>query len=431
MSGTLETLLSTISRPTCGRYGVALCLCFSLLLASGCASNVSLPKFDRADSVERQWIDSVITYPQQLPVDHPDVVTDLFVVSDAMREQVMQELAGLSGHGAARRLARWLIDEEGWGMKYDVKASLTPQEAWREKRGNCLSFTMLMVSLAAELGLEIHYNSVDIPDTWDMDESLGMIFYRHVNGVLYANGRRQVFDLAMDVYDAGYPQRFIQQHQVTAMLFNNRSVAALEAGDAEGALHNIKMAIAHDSGNADYWANLGVIKKRDGNWRQAEIAFLYGVQKDRRSLVAASNLERLYRELGRPGRADDFARMADRARLSNPYVHYQQALAAYESGAYRQAEKSNNRAITMHNTDPRFYELRSLIAQQRGYYRRAIKSLARAYEVSTGDEQRGKYASKAELVSQHAVNEADKRRAEQRRTGLRDVDLRPGGGIYP
>lgn len=385
-----------------------LALLLILLLVSGC-NHLD----NTVTTAESAWIQDVINYRQTPGAGQPNELDTILTISEAMRTQVRSRFSGIYKHSAAEGIALWLLDEDGIGMRYDVTANLTPIEAFEQKRGNCLSFTLLLNALAAELGINIEFNAVDIPNTWGMDEQLGMVFYRHVNGVLTTHGRRQIFDLAMDIYDAGYPQRFISRNAALALLQANKSVDLLAENKVVEAIHPQKLAISLNPQNADLWANLGVLMKRNGKPQQAELSFRHGLTLDRYNIPAASNLERMYREQGQTRKAQALQKQVERARRSNPYHYYQLALDDYSEQRYKGALRSTNAAIRLHKGDPRFYELKSLIAQQQHNYRSALKSLGKAYELAAGSEQRGKYASKAELISQKATEEYARRWQEQ------------------
>ena len=315
----------------------------------------------------------------------------------------MERFGDLSKHRATQSIALWLLDDDGRNMQYDVDANLTPIQAYSQRRGNCVSFTMLVASLAREVGVELKFNSVDIPKSWGMKDDLGMIFYRHINAVLDHGGRRQVIDLAMQLYDPGYPQKFISEMDVLAMFMNNYAIAQLERGDYEQASHNVKLGISYAPDNSDLWVNLGVIRKRRGNLKQAEFAFLRAYELDRFNVPAVSNLERLYREQGKDTQAASFAKRANRARLSNPYTHFMKAQRLYDSGLYSEAERATNRAINLHRRDPRFYELKSRIALQDGDYKKAIKALKKAQAKSFESHQRDKYSAQVEQLAQNTI----------------------------
>lgn len=384
-------------------------------LLSGCASKPVSEAFSSAD-----WVQEIIDYQYRLPADHPDQLSKLLTINDEMRTTVLERFSGLSTHRASEELAKWLISDEGHDMTYDIKASLPPVQAFNQRRGNCLSFTILLVSLAEELGIKIKYNAVDIPNTWGLDEELGMVSYRHVNGMLDRHGRRQIFDLAMEIYDSGYPQRVISREQALALLHNNKAVEFIRAGNLRRAIHPLKLAISLSPENPDLWVNFGVVMRRTGESKRAEIAFEHALYLDKYNGSAATNLEVYYRDLGMNSKADRYKRQAENSRKRNPYFYYQKAKEDYEQRSYRAALRSTKRAIQLHGKDPRFYELKSLISQQTQDYRSALKSLKKAYTLSVGAEQRDRYANKAQLVYQLALQSIDDRWEQER--GIRALE---------
>lgn len=397
---------------------------FFLIMLAGCAST---SKIDPVLS-GNEWVQQVLNYRSTLPVDHPDQAQFVLAISDEMREIVTSQFAFKPKHQATKELAYWLLDKQGRNMSYDVNASLTPIEAFEQRRGNCLSFTLLLAALTSELGINLEFNAVDIPNTWGLDSEQGIIYYRHINGVLDIYGRRQIFDLAMDLYDPGYPQHFISKDQALALLQNNKAIALLRNGslareqtsikgsmtkvwsnntDNENTLrkviHAMKIAISLSPSNPDLWVNMGVVMKRAGRLQNAETAFLYSLAMDKNSAPAASNLEHFYQEQGNIKQALAFKRKADRARLRNPYYHYQLAINKYQHKHFGKALKSTNRAIHLHSKDPRFYALRSLISQHQNNYSAAYKNLEKAYALASNEKQKGKYASKAARLNEDAI----------------------------
>jgi len=393
----------------------------------GCAHSGGTKTVDSNDD----WINSVVNYREALAsgeispasegvaYKNDYSVESMMAISDEMRDEVVTRFSLMQRTAAVKGIAKWLMDEHGHNMVYDVKANLLPIEAYKQKRGNCLSFTMLLRALASELGIEVEFNAVDIPNTWGQDEELGMVFYRHVNGIVERNSYRQIFDLAMDIYDTGYPQRFISPDQALGLLQNNRAIELLRDDDYSQALHIIKLAISTSPESADLWVNMGVVLKRQKQLDLAEKAFLHSFELDNSHATASTNLERLYRETGEPTKALAFKKRAERARRSNPYYHYQIALEEYQEEQYRDALKATNRAILLHNKDPKFYELKSLISQHQNKYSAAYKSLEKAYALASSAEQKIKYANKAAQVNQKAFERFKERGGVLRNSSTR------------
>lgn len=413
----IETIVSGYFKYSLAWIRVTIGILVPIVLFSGCANQPVKHSLSN-----QRWIDETINYQQTLPEDHPDHIDKLFVINEEMREAVVSRFSKMRMHKAAEGLANWLVSEKGRNMRYDITASLTPIQAFNQRRGNCLSFTILLITLAEELGIEIEFNAVDIPNTWGLDEQLGMVSYRHVNGLLERRGRRQVFDLAMDIYNNGYPQEVISREQALALLHNNKAVEFISEGNNEQAIHALKLAISLSPENTDLWVNMGVVLRRTGKVDLAEVAYKHALDLNPHNASAASNLEIHYRKLGQYAKADVFKKRTEQARRRNPYFYYQKAMQNYRQENYRTALQSTNKAIRLHDRDPRFFELKSLISQQQQNYHSALKSLKKAYSLALDSEQRDKYANKVQMIYQAAIQSLPQQRQRQRERGMHALD---------
>lgn len=372
-----------------------------LVFISGCSTTRSVSTHANAN-----WYKTVIDYKATLPLDHPDQIENMFTVSDEVRHFVQSKFTDKDKHKRARKLARWLIESSGHDMEYRLEANLKPDQAFKEKQGNCLSFTILLITLANDLGIELKYNDVDLPSMWSLDEQAGLVFYRHINAIYKTATHTQIFDLAIEDYDAGFPQRTISQQAAGALLHSNLGVDALRQDDQTLAYHHLKLAASIDPSNPDLWINLGAAYKRFEVFDLAEHAFKIALKLDDKQSLAASNLERLYRQIDRNEMADRYQKIAYRARLNNPYVQYRTAQRQLKESEYKLAKKSIKRAIKLHAEDPKFFELSSLINQHLGDYRNALLSLEKAFNMSKNVGERGRYFNKVKLVAKIAEKEA-------------------------
>ena len=367
----------------------------------GCATS---SKVDQSVNVQ-QWIASAIEYEQDLTENHPDHYLSISKITPEMKQLALEQLHGVKKSKHAQTIARWLVDKDGLAMKYDVESNFSPVEVFENRLGNCLSFTILFINLSDQLGIPLEYNVVDIPDSWGSDQDNSIVYYRHVNAVTPGFREKQIFDLAMENYDARYPQHFITNKQAIGQLHNNRAMQAFHENDFDQAMHYIKLAIALDPQSADFFTNLGSIFKRNNQPNEAEAFYLAALKIEPRHLITSSNLERLYRNNGDDKRANFYAKRALKARNSNPYFLYKKAQDLVEEKQYRQAKKSITRAKKLHEHDSRFFELSSRINQHLGNYKEAVNELLRAYEIATSEAERGRYAGKAVLVAKKAVEQ--------------------------
>ena len=376
-----------------------LVLLLGAALLGACSSTTSLNN----DSKEFK---DILEYHTTLDENHRDLTHSVFFLSDDIRQMVRQDFDLSSRHQSTRKLARWLTDADGHNMIYDIDANLTPAQAFNDRRANCLSFSLLLIEMASELGITLELNQVDLPDIWGEDESEDLVFYRHVNVIYKSTRKTQIFDLALEDYRSGFPQRIISRHHGMGLLFSNLGIQQLQKGNAEQALHYLKLSVSIFPENADMWINLGAAFKRAGNLTMAEKIYLkaFSIRDD--NSLAASNLERIYRRQGKLAKANRFEKYAKRARLNNPYLQYRIAQKAYDDGSYKTARKAIKRAIRLHDKDPKFYELSSRIKQLKHKYVAALKDINRAHELSTEALQRGRYVKKAERLVARAKEHA-------------------------
>lgn len=350
------------------------------------------------------WMQEIASYRTTLPADHPHLVNSLFSISDEMRETVLSKFGSMPKERAAKRLANWLIDEEGHAMDYDVSADFRPIQAFEKKRGNCLSFTILLASLAAELNIEISFNEVDLPDTWSLQEERRFILYRHVNGLYKGVRGNTIFDLAMENYNFNYPQRVISKELAAAKLLSNKGIAALANKDFAVAEHYLKLAISIVPDNADLWVNYGVVLKRQGFLDKAKQSFIRSFALNPSSSTAASNLERIYRHSGALSLANRYRRLANRLRLKNPYYHFYLSKQYFDDGSLTKSRRAINRAKRLYNKDPRFYELSSRLYQREENLAKAFSELRKAHSLALDIRARGRYAMKAIRLNQLALD---------------------------
>jgi len=381
-------------------------------LLSACASSPPKPQ------VNEPWMHELLNYEQSLGPNHKDSVKNIFQVSPEIQATVKEKFSRLPKLRAARKLAMWLVDKEGKGMEYDIDANLTPNNTYQQNRGNCLSFTLLLTQLASEIGVSLKVNEVDVPDSWGQNGESDLIFYRHVNAVLKTNHHTEIFDLALEQYGPGYPQRFIDKRKAAALLFSNMGIQYLQNLEYEQALHYLSLAVSINPNSTDLWVNLGAVLKRTEQLQKAEQAYLYAFSLNNRDGIAASNLERLYRVQNKNRLADKYKKLANSGRQKNPYLHFKTASQAYADRNYKAAKKSIKRAIRLYNQDPEFFELRSKLRQVEKKYIAALRDLEKAQNLSKGVKEKGRYASKADRVFAQAKEQLEERRLRRPRSQI-------------
>ncbi len=411
---TLNTRNASCCIYTLFRAGFIIAL---VTILSACASSKKAPSPRNV-----AWYQNVIAYKDTLNTDHPDRIEQVLWVNDQARQLVQEQFSTGSRSRRIEKLANWLISPEGQGMTYDVEANLTPNQAIEQQLGNCLSFTILLVTLAKDIGITLAYNDVDLPTRWELEQESNLVFYRHINAKFVTPHITQVYDLAIQDYEPRFPQRTITEQHAVAHLHSNLGIQALKNGAQERMFHHLKLAASMAPHDANIWINLGAAYKRYQKLDLAEDSLKVAISLGDKNGLAASNLERLYRQQGKEKLATRFGKLAKKTRLSNPYLLYRSAQQHLNNSDIKSAYRSIRRAIKLHDSDPKFYELRSLVNMEKAKYAQAILDLDKAIKLSPSVDERKRYVARVKEIVEQVEN--DPQYQKKHRNGYDDLSYR-------
>ncbi|MET0357200.1 MAG: tetratricopeptide repeat protein, partial [Cellvibrio sp.] len=262
----------------------------------------------------------------------------------------------------------------GHGITYSAYVTELPSVSFVQRRANCLSFTLLYVALARSVGIKAYVNEVQIPPTWDLRNKKEMVFLRHVNvkvpilpdttNILKRDD--VVIDLEMNRYRPSYNQQEISDTAAEAQFFSNRAMEYLEQGKLEESFLSLRKSISLNDQESYVWSNLGALYGRKNLWREAELAYLHGLDLDPQDLTVMNNLAYLYHQTGEKEKAQKYSRLAQRYRELNPFYQYSIALSAFEQGDYEESLQYVLRAIEREKNDTRFYQLAADVYEKLG-----------------------------------------------------------------
>ena len=93
-----------------------------------------------------------------------------------------------------QRLINFVVDDKnGLGMQYDESATYTVTQAYAARKANCLTFTLLVLAVAKEAGLEAYPQEIGETLSWRMVE--GTIYREnHINAGVRIGGHRYSID---------------------------------------------------------------------------------------------------------------------------------------------------------------------------------------------------------------------------------------------
>lgn len=286
---------------------------------------------------------------------------DLFELTPQMKAFAEKNIAGVKGNfSKVRALHTALmspVSQGGAGITYSATYTLTGKEAFERAQANCISYTLLFVSLARHLGFDAHVNEVDLPPSWSMRDYDSIVFLRHVNAMVMLPRDSVVIDLEMSRYNVNYKQRLISEELASAQYYNNRGMDLAALGDARNAFLHLRKALLLDAKQSYIWNNMGSFYLRNHFLSEAEALYLRGLELNSRDLTIINNLSSLYREMGEKEKADDYYQRAEQHRRNNPYYMYSNARKLFMKGEVEHARDLMKKAIAKEKHEIVFYEL--------------------------------------------------------------------------
>lgn len=308
-------------------------------------------------------------------------IDDAFALDDEMQEFVRQ-IREFGGDSSAKvnRLLQAMKQRGLFSLEYNEALTRTVSGTFHERRGNCLSFTMLFIALARESGLHARYQLVDVPPQWNLDSDL-VVIANHVNAVIDSRTDK---DLVVDFNKTSFHGDFVT-HRVddayaAALFYTNLGAEAMLRRDYPQSFTLLREAVHTRADVAPPWVNLGVLYGRQGLYEHAEAAYLRALQIAPQERSALANLAGIYEALGDSQRAAEYRDRVRRYQDINPYYHYARAQKAYHDNQYEDTLAELRRAIRLRGDESVFYALQGQALTALGREDAAVKSFARASE---------------------------------------------------
>jgi len=333
--------------------------------------------------------------------DPPAIVSndEAMALSDEMREFLDDNVGKRAGLSVkVKQLAHAIFNENEFGLRYD-EVTRTAAETFKARRGNCLSFTFMFVTMARGVGLDARFQEVKVPPQWTFANET-YILNRHVN--IYVDQgwlAPKVVDFYIADFKADYDTLIISDQRALAHFFNNMGAELMQHGDVPGAFYAIRKAITeNDRSFAPAWDSLGTLYGRMGLFYHAEASFLQALEIDRSDLTAMANLTALYDRLGEPKLASRYRNKVTTHRMRNPYYRFQLARTAYHLEDYDLAINHLKYAVQKGRNDDRFCALLGLVYLQLGDEKKSRRWMARAEKYAETDALKRTYSSKIDRL---------------------------------
>lgn len=279
-------------------------------------------------------------------------------VSDKMRTYLYQNISkSSSDSNKLNNLISLMFSSGNLGIKYDRDQTVTAEGAFKGGLGNCLGVSYLFASLARDIGLTVYFRNVDIPPAWGMEDDT-IYRYRHVNIEVSIPRKKPVIIDADEVNNVPtYETNRISTKNAVAQYYSNKGAHYLAKKDTINAFIYFKKAIITDPTQADFWANLGVLYSKNGQYIYAESAYITALNLQNDSLLTMNNMATLYGKMGKDDLKKKYLSLAESQNNKNPYFRFIKASKYFESGDYSNSLSHIQWAIRHEDNDPKFYTL--------------------------------------------------------------------------
>lgn len=325
---------------------------------------------------------------------------DQLLSLDAGMRRFAHEVTRDAGSQYARMnaLAQAFSSPERLGLRYRADLTLAPNEAFAQRSVNCLSYTMLFVAMAREVGVAARFNQVLIPPIWDFSNEGRYVLYQHVNArVGDSDLRYTVIDVSGENIDSSYEHRRMTDREALAQFYNNRAFE-LRTQSPELGLGYLLRALSLEPQQAYLWSNLAEMYLSLGVPQAAAVAVRRAIELDVRHFPAYGTAVAVYDALGDHRQVRLYRARAEYFQNQNPYYHYDKAVAALKRTQPREAVAELRRAIALYPREPRFFYALGIALAKLGETGAAEQSIELALTLTQDGAQAQRYRSKLDRL---------------------------------
>ncbi len=321
-----------------------------ILVLGACATTSANGGRDPIYFGRASWTAAVI----ERGLDPADVIYPFDVTPDmeAWARSVTERDTGTVSR--LNKLQAALFEPDGFPFSYDQRVTLPGKQAFSERRGNCLAFTSMFVSLARSIGLPGFLVMVQRTPTVERDEDI-VVVNRHVVAGYSEASRLYLFDFYEKSETPYIQTRVIDDLAASALFHTNFGGDAIREGDAERAELNFRIATRLGPELAAPWIGLGVIQFRKGRLDDALDAYRHALEAEPGNPSALTNLAHLYRRQGLEDQASAALRAAGKG-SSSPYTLIALADSELAQGDVRQARHYLRKARHNYRNEPEVWE---------------------------------------------------------------------------
>jgi Flp pilus assembly protein TadD len=323
------------------------------LVAAGLMAGCATPRV-AVISPQGPWLDQAFQYSSNLVSVNED---ELFALDpDLLIELRSVKMQRAPSEERINFIVKTLVDNKDTPFLYVAGKSTVAAQTWRNRKGDCLSLTVLAFAMAKELKLPVTMQEVDGTVMFDRR---GAIDYRvgHVN--VYVNrhvsdettlatslNRGVVIDFE-PTFGASRPGYSLSRQAILARYYNNMGADYLSQGDSVRAYAYFKAAMQQDGEFSAAASNMAWLYWRNGYAQAAEDLLTRIAISASHPETAIRGLHRLLVVQGRQAEAVRYQALLEAKMQSEPYYWIDQGFDQLQAGNYRRAIESLEKAQTL------------------------------------------------------------------------------------
>lgn len=281
---------------------------------------------------------------------------EVFALSDALKERLMrEEIQALSNISKTRYLLDLVYTKDSAAFAYNYKETTTAKTTWENKRGNCISLTILAYSIGRALKLPIVMQEVEIPAQFDRRGNLDFLS-SHVNAMIM----QKDFWFEREGENRGYlivdfePQtmilhrgRALSDEEILSRFYNNIGAEYLAKQQKNAAYAYFKAAILRAPNNSLAYSNLAELYLQTGLYHQAEEIITHALNINKNDVIVMRNMQKLLQSQNRHTEAAMLTQKIEASNAENPHYWLGLGIQAVKNQEYTSAIKYLEKARKM------------------------------------------------------------------------------------
>jgi tetratricopeptide (TPR) repeat protein len=314
----------------------------------------------------------------------------------AMREFAHKVGFGLLPMQRLQALVDAIFQNKELNFSY-APISRSAGDTFKNRNGNCLSFTFLFISMARYLGMDARFCEVNIPPEFTKKGDR-VILIQHLKPVVYIEGEAYAIDIFPAIIPIGMDGQIVSDERGFAHFFSNKGVVEFSNSNYELADAYFTKALDLDSTTVGAWINLGAARFQTGKLEEAERCYKKALALNPKSPAAMNNLANIFEITGRVKEAFTLKKKIQQFREKNPYYHFDLGLQACRQGDNEKALAHFRRAAKLNSRDYTFYFEIARMYARIGKKKQMLSNLQLAIKYASEPDNKLKYAQKLEAL---------------------------------